>query len=227
MVRKALVCGAIAAVALFGATSAVAGPWAQQAGASDSFTYAAGQDLNNHFGEPYVSADTFFFIDSNFQVQSQNGGNVTQDDTVSFDVFANAGLRFSLIRITAFGSYSSTGPGMNSVSQSGLLSLTEIGPPGRAWQQQMDTNPTFPKSDDNGGWSGLTTLDLSADFPDPTAVHIDLSSDVVAITGAGGSAEINVQYEDLKIEFLLIPEPASLSLMAVGALALLRRRRVV
>jgi len=225
MFRKALVCGSVALLAM-GTGSAMAGTWATPNGASDSFSYANGQDINGFFGDPFVSADTFFYVGANFQVNASNGSSSSQGDVTSFDVTANPGLQFSLIRVTAFGSYAATGPGMNQVDMDANLSLTELGGAARTWNGPMITNPTFPASDASGGWSGLSNVDVTFEFPTPHDVlHVEMANDVFAITGESGSAELNVQFQDLKITFQLVPEPASLSLMAVGALALLRRRR--
>jgi hypothetical protein len=244
MLRKVLVCGALASMATFGATSAFGGPWSSPGGAADSFTYANGGDINGFFGEPYVSppgsapesADTFFFIGSNFQVQGANGTSESQFDEVSVDVFANPGLYFNLIRVYATGSYNATGPGENSVDIDAALMLTELGAndtydgglgdDGRSWTGNLDTSPEFPKSDANGEWSGLASVDITFEFPIPDdALHISMSNNVLAITGVGGSAQMNVQYQDLRIEFGVVPEPASLALLAVGGIALMRRRR--
>jgi len=241
IVRRVLVCGAVAAVGMLGASSALAGPWSQPNGASDSFTYANGGDLNGHFGDPIVSADTVFFLFSNFHVQSANGAPAGglpefETDEVSFDVFANPGLQFSFVRVTAYGSYAATGPGGNSVDLDAMLALTELGgnnsydggagDDGRNFQGGMTTVPAFPQVAANGQWSGLAVVDLQFEFPVPDdAMHVSMTNDVLAFTTQDGSAEMNVQYQDFKIEFIVIPEPAGLSLMAFGALALLRRRR--
>jgi hypothetical protein len=247
MLRKGVVCAA--AVAMLSAVPAVAGPWAQPGGAgqgfgySQSFSFANGQDVNGLFGEPFLDSanDTFYFFESAFQVTSQNGGSSSQFDEVSLDVYANPGLTFSLMRVTANGSFNAGGGGAsNEVDLSAILSLTELGAndmydggggdDGRDFSGDMvaitDDGGTFPKSNDAGTWNGLATVDVTVVFPVPDdAIHVSMSNDVIAITTAGGTAEIDVQYQDLKIEFQLIPEPASLSLLAVGALALVRRRR--
>jgi hypothetical protein len=235
MLRKALVCGVVGVCA---AAPAVAGPWSDPSGTSNSFSYANGGDINGNFGDPFLSAseDTFYFINANFQVNAANGATDQQVDEVSFDVFANPGLQFKLIRVTANGSYAATGPGPNEVDLSAMLALTELGAneqydggagdDGRMWTGNLDTAPSFPKSNAQGDWSGLATVDITFEFPIPDdSLHVSMANDVIAITGAGGSAQINVQYQDLKIELVVIPEPASLSLMGIGVLALLRRRR--
>jgi hypothetical protein len=236
--RKGLVCAAALAGSLT-ATAAFAGAWAAPGGSSASFTYANGQDINGLFGEPFVDTanDTFYFVESAFQVNAANGSTDTQFDEVSLDVFANPGLTFSLMRVTANGSYNAGGGGStNEVDLQAMLNMTELGPnnaydggagdDGRQFSGGLVTTPGFPKSNEAGSWSGLANVDVTVEFPIPDdAIHVSISNNVIAITTAGGTAELDVQYSDLKIEFQLIPEPASLSLMAVGALALLRRRR--
>jgi len=177
-------------------------------------------------------------VNANFQVNAANGSSDSQTDTTSFDAVANPGLFFAFIRVTANGSYASTGPGQNSVELDALLSLTELGAnemydggggdDGRIWTADLVTTPDLSngKSDSQGDWSGLASINNTFVFPLPDDnLHISMSNDVIAITGAGGSAQINVQYQDLKIEFGIIPEPASLSLMGLGAVALMLRRR--
>lgn len=223
MMRKASLFAAVAAVS---AATAVAGPWSSPNGSSTSFSYANGGDINGRFGDPFVSADTFFFVNANFQVNAANGTSSSQNDTVAFDVFANPGLQFSLIRVTAFGSYAATGPGTNQVDLDANLSLTELGGMGRTWNGPMNTVPGFPQSNAQGSWSGLSAVDITFEFPTPDdSLHVAMANDILAITGAGGSAELNVQYQDLRIEFTVIPEPASFAMLGLGALALVRRRR--
>jgi hypothetical protein len=223
--NKLVALGLMVGVGVFGVASASAGPWSAPAGSSDSFTYDSGTDINGLWGEPFVSTDTFYFVSANFQVNSFGGGTTSQTDTTMFNVHANPGLQFSLIRITANGTYAVTGdPGQNSVNQMNHVDMDEIGGFGQHFEGDMVTNPTMPVNSGNGQWSGLTVVDLSLAFPPLTDLHVEMSDDVVAISGPGGSAEINVQFSDLKIEFVVIPEPSTLALMAFGALALIRRR---
>ncbi len=219
---------AAAVVLTVGASAALAGPWVNPAGSGDHFTYANGGDLNGHFGEPFVAGDQFFFTQANFHVYAENGASDTQDDTVSFDVFANPDWQFSLVRVYAFGSYAVTsGEGTDSAGVDAGLSLTEIDGLQRTYAGDLVTTPAMPVDyEASGSWSGLAVVDVTNEFPAvDDSMHIEMTNDVLAISSASGSAEINVQYQDFKIEFTMIPEPSSLALLALGGLALMRRRR--
>jgi len=59
-----------------------------------------------------------------------------------------------------------------------------------------------------------------------TTLHLSVTNTLVAISdGAGGTASIQGNFVLLGIAVTVIPEPASMSLLALGGLAVLRRRR--
>ena len=233
MNRRTLISGAVVAAMMLGASSALAGTvWG--GGSADEFTYSNGHDDNGHFGVPIVDGNSFYFM-TDFLVNSQDGEAVpgyeeAQSDTVYFNVQANPDRQFSFLRVYAFGDYSVTGDDTNSVEASASLSITETGGLGRNWAGPLATSPTFPVDGDDptpdGPWTGGVTVDFSFTLPIPhDNINVALSTDVITITTEGGSATINAQFDELEIKFLTIPEPASLSLLAVGGVALLRRRR--
>ncbi len=205
--------------------SALGGPWVSPSGAGDGFTYANGQDIKGLFGSPDVYGNTFYFTNANFHVQASNGGHATQSDVASFDIMVNPGLFFSTMTVQAFGSYSIVGEG-SSVNLDSAIGLKENTGLERTWSGPLNTTPGFPITSGSGTWNGNALVDVTWVFPTPAdSMHVELSCLIDAIAGAGGSSEINVQYEDLVISFGLIPEPASLLLLGLGGLGLLCRRR--
>lgn len=220
----------LAAVSLSGTvTETKATPWTMPAGEAEHFSYANGQDLNGIFGDPYVSGDTFVFPDFSMSVSAENGANDSQSDAVSVDLYANPGWMFGLTRITAFGSYGATGNA--SVDFDALISFQELGPPGRSWNGPMHTNPSFPRSNDSGSWSGLAVIDITFEFPHPSdSMHLEYSNSALAITGVDGSAYLNVLYQprgafELHIGMVPIPEPGSLALLLCGVVLTAGRRK--
>ncbi len=222
---KKLVCGMAAIVAL-GSSSAFAGAWTSPAGNAASFSYSNGQDINGLFGDPSVFGDGLFFQTS-FLANASNGATQSLTDTVSFDVVSNPGLSFSSLSVQAFGSYSVTGDATNSVDVDALLSMDENTGLLRNFSGALVTDVAFPvQGEASGLFSGEATVNFEFIFPTPSNdIHIALQNNVLAITTAGGTAEVNLNFQNLTLDFGIIPEPASLSLLAFGSLGLIRRRR--
>ena len=233
---------AVGAALVMWASPAFAGVWTTSGGSTDtfggalSFTYSNGGDINGFFGEPFIFGDAFFFTASSFSVNAMNGATDSQTDTVSFDILADPGLQFSSITVTANGSFAITDEG--SVDVDAGLSMKEnpggpVSPP-REFLGALDTFEAdgvtplaFPITTPSSGlWNGNALVDVTFVFPTPhNDIHIELTNDVLAIAGPMGTAEVNVAFEDLSIEFTVIPEPATLALLASGALLLVGRRR--
>lgn len=215
----ALITGGFAAVS-------VAAPWTNPSGAANSFTYANGQDLNGLFGDPVVTGDSFHFPNLDFTAGAAGGTIQSKNDVVSFDIIPNPGLSFGLIRVTAFGSYAVTGPsGENRVDLDAEMRFTENGGLGRTFTGPMVTNPSFPQTSGSGDWSGLSAVDMTFKTPPPHGnLHFEFQGDVLAVSGPGGTAEINMALQD-GLTFEFVPEPTSLSILLTGAAALVLRRR--
>ncbi len=229
---RVLVCGMVAAAALaLAPVAAFAGMWTNPSGSAQDFTYSNGQDVNNNFGDPFVSGNQMFFLGTNFQANATAGTSDQVWDRVSFDIDINPGLYLSHVTVTAFGSYSVTGDG-SEVSVTADLTIDELGGMNRDWSGSLLTSPVaFPVISsgptESGSWSGVADVDVSFLIPQAhDQLHIEMENVLDAIAVAGtGAAEINAQFQDIKFEFVFIPEPATLVLLGLGGLALLRKRR--
>ena len=219
---KFCTCGVFIA-AVFAAQPAMAGPWTIPSGDGGDFTYSNGGDTNGLFGDPFVFPNQFFFS-TVFVVNSSGLGSDTATDLVSFDAVADVGLFFSGVTIEAVGTFAITGDG--SVDLFTELKMDENDGLLREFTTSLNTVPTFPITSGQGLWTGSGLLSLTSEFPIPSSnIHFSLETILDAVTGVGGSAQLNVQFESLLISFEVIPEPASIWLLGAGGLLCIRRRR--
>lgn len=228
-----IVCVAVIGVLATGVAPAFAGQWVAgggrvgASGNADNFSWTDGKDDNGRFGSPFLVGDTFLFTTS-FLAESAGDQTVNDEDTVYVDLLANSGMKFSGMTVTAFGSYNITGPG--GVDVTANLSASENDGLMRSWNGPLATTPLFPieivSGSTNGNWDGSSVIDIESIFPEPSDnIHIEMHNNVIAFSSGTGSASINAQFQDLAIEFTLVPEPACLALVAMGGLMLACRRR--
>jgi len=229
--KRAIALIAVTAVALMLASPvAQAGPWTVPNGSTDSFggpldfSYSNGGDINGLFGDPFIFGDAFSFTTA-FQVAASNGGQQSESDTVSVDVLADPGLKFSSVSVVASGSYLIDTEG--SVDVGASLSMSENTGLLRTFSDSLTSNVAFPITvPSSGNFNGSALVNVDFVFPTPSDdINISLSNNILAIAGPMGTATVNIQFQDLSISFGVIPEPASASLVLVGFLALVRRRR--
>lgn len=224
--------GVFAAIMLT-TSPALGGAWTVPGGTTDSlggalsFTYSNGADLNGLFNDPFIFGDAFFFTTA-FSVGAANGATDSQSDTVSVDLLADPGLKFGSVSVMASGSYAIDTVGTVDVNAN--LSMEENTGLLRTFSDSLTTDVAFPTSTPTGGvgvtYTGSALVDVEFVFPVPSDdIHISLSNDILAISGVGGSATVNIQFQDLQLGFNLIPEPASASLALVGLFAAVVRRR--
>lgn len=226
--RKLWLIGMLAAVVMFGATSAFA--WE---GDGVHFSYSNGSDLNGQFGTPDTyGTDTLYFPLTNFLATSSDGaGLVTDSDTVSFDMTLDPLWEFTMIRFVVYGTYTVSGldasvnwdplivasDGINAWDSDNLL-----------WGGTATTPSPMPYTSGSGPWDGLNIIDFTLVVPAPVYpnFHLDVTNILEAYSGTvGSSATINNTFSSLEMAIVFIPEPGSLALLALGGVALLRRRR--
>lgn len=216
----------VLAIAAGAASADVA--WSQPNGVATFFTWANGHNTNtNLFGSPtLVGGTTFQFFPTNFTASSSNGGSVTASDTLSVDLFALPGYQLDSIQIAEGGTYGLSGNQGGSVSAAGLASLTDLGTP-RTFNANTSGNPSFPVFGGSGAWTANALIDLAAlngGIP-VTSAHLDFTNNLVAISVPGSTATITKTFVGLPVAITIIPTPGAASVLALGGLALARRRR--
>jgi hypothetical protein len=235
----------VAAAVLCVASGAFASPWESPSGECASFTYENGQNDTDLFGSPsYFSGDTLVFRHASFDADADDANPVDMSaDTMDVDLYAKVDavegqLKFIGIEILVRGDYNITDPGStggNSVTADFDMLGSVAALPGSPAEHPMGPFTggfEFTESTATGGatsWMDTAELDnpvaLSFAVPSVTELHLTVNGSFVAISdGQGGTAGITGSLQLLEVTAIVIPEPASLSLLAFGALALLRRR---
>jgi hypothetical protein len=221
--KRLILTAIIAAFMTAGASADVYAP-----GVGQDFSWENAEDTAGLFGQPlgFPDANEMYFPFSTFNAFSSGGDTVTVTDTFQADLIANEGLRFTQITFLTQGDYNITGtPGQNSVEAEGTLTVDSIAGDAFAGSNNyvfFDEQPT----DGSIFWEADTLVAIPWELPDDlvvTSVHISAQQDVIAIS-TDGTADITAFFEIVGIAVVLIPEPASLALLALGGLALVRRR---
>ena len=207
----------------FGAVS-----WTNPNGLADNFDWNNGQNSDtNYFDSPlYFGGDELWFF-SNFDVSSP-GGDTSKADTLDVDLTAKNSMKFTNVEILVYGDYSITDPnqtGLNSVKSQFDMTGTKLGHGNSPWSDGFvfTTNVPAPPATP---WNDSAALSaLSVAFPDVTDIHMSVTGSTLVVSdGQGGTAAMTANIQWMQMKFTLIPEPASLALLALGGLVALRRR---
>jgi hypothetical protein len=217
----ALMVAAIFSIAISRPASAVL--WSNSSGTSPGlFSWSNGGSDQGLFGDPVVVGNQFIFSPANFRAVSNNGVAVTTADRLFVTIDVAPGNTLQEVRFSEFGDYSILGTG--TVQAAGFMFVTNLSN-GNVQSGVMTTTPVFPISTTSsafGLWSGLITVPLPNGA---TRVTIIINNILQAISGANSTAYIEKKNAGLVLD-IVIPEPASLSMLALGGLLLGRRRRV-
>jgi hypothetical protein len=188
-----------------------------------NFSWANGQNQTDAFGSPLASGDNLFFTSANFDAYSADGSTVTVDDTMDVDFTAASGKYFQSITLAVYGDYSISDAGQaggNSVEAAFDITATKLGHPGSPWADDS----MFQQASGSANWNDSAVITTTLPFV--TDLHLQVDGGTVAISdGEGGAANITLNVALLSVALEVVPEPASLSLLALGGLALVRRRR--
>ncbi|HUU82200.1 MAG TPA: PEP-CTERM sorting domain-containing protein [Phycisphaerae bacterium] len=202
--------------------------WDNPGGNAENFDWAGGHNSDtNLFGSPsWYGGDNLYFLSSDFAPYA-NGTPVTDSatDTMDVDLTAVGGKKFASIAVFEYGDYNIVGGAGNTVSADLGMTGTAAGHPMSPFLGSF----SFGAAGDSAGtvpWNDDAALSMEFAVPDVTTLHLSVTNTLVAISdGAGGTASIQGNFVLLGIAVTVIPEPASMSLLALGGLAVLRRRR--
>jgi uncharacterized protein (TIGR03382 family) len=225
-ILRVAACAGVLASGVGAASADVA--WSQPSGTAAFFTWANGHNTNtNLFGSPtLVGGTTFQFFPTSFTATSSNGGTGSASDTLSVDLTALPGYQLDSIQINEGGSYALSGNQGGSVSATGAASLTDLNTP-RTFNANTSGNPTFPVFGGSGSWTAGALIDLAAlngGIP-VTSAHLEFTNNLVAISVPGSTATITKTFVGLPVAITIIPAPGAAGILALGGLALVRRRR--
>lgn len=220
---------ALCAVAAFTVTAvapAIAAPvrpWANSSGSGTFFSWNGGGDDNGLFGDPsLIGGNTFLFFPNNFRAESQGAGLVSTDDRMEFNLIADPGFEITGIQISEIGDYELSGDA--SVDVIATLTLSELIAPNRVYSDSL--TPNFdPLIQGSGTWSADGLIDLSTAVPGVTQLNFELYNLLEATASVGGVASIEKTLVGEGFQITIIPEPASLAMLGLGAFAVIRRRR--
>lgn len=204
-------------------------PWSNPAGAGSFFTYSGGLSDVGLFGDPILVNDSFVFTPSNYQVTTNGLQSLTVTDRFQVDLTANAGQKFTMIRIREFGTWSITSiqGGTGSVNASGSMSVVDFGGGHAPVQTPLVTTQAMPITTIGSGlWDGTALIDFTTILGAPfTHVRLIFSNNLGAASSAGASAHIDKKVVDGSIFVDVVPTPGAGVVLALGGLLAARRRR--
>ncbi|MGN6725089.1 MAG: PEP-CTERM sorting domain-containing protein [Tepidisphaeraceae bacterium] len=235
--------GGISALALacLAPVASAAVAWSNPSGNNGVVTYSNGQSDNGYFGDPTVNGASFIFTPSNFYASASNGSAQTTSDRLSFKLAASNGQDISSFSIRMFGDFSILGLGAQ-VQEAGALFVTSLSGStlGQTYSTPEHVTYTFngpgtlsPNGNPINTSNGLFDGTLMLQFPTGVkSVQIVMNDILQAASTAGSTAYIQKKgVSDPTtggpqiVIGAVVPEPASLSLLLLGGMGFLRRRR--
>ncbi len=200
-------------------------------GAGMDFTWQNAEDDNGYFGMPVASTSSnlIYFPLSSFLAEADG---VQQSDTAAdqlrMDITANSGLLFESVTFVAQGTYEIVAGqiGDASVEAAGNVTLSTLA--GQPLDAGADSASYvfFADAPTTGSVAWGETLSVTIPFSNVvSSLHVVADQRNTAIA-ADGTSSILTNFQIIGIELgVRIPEPASLTLLLVGGLFVIRRQR--
>jgi hypothetical protein len=209
-------------------SSAVTVAWSDPDGNGDGFTYTDGGSDNGLYGTPVVSGNRFIFFPQAFKAQDNNGTDGITDeagDRLFVTIEAAPGQMITGIGLQEWGDYHINVAGY--VSVTAALYLTNLTP--NQFDVASDTMDFIPAQPivtvGSGTWEGDVFIDLTGGAP-WTKLQLILNNDLVAFAdGDGANSKIQKKVASSGVIITVLPEPATLTLLGLGGLLVLGRKR--
>jgi len=203
--------------------------WDNPSGSALDFDWANGQNSNplSLFGSPtWYGGNDLYFLDSSFVAYDNDGGGTTTvTDTMDVDFTAHVDKKFLSIAVWEYGDYNITGGTGNTVTADLDMSGTVAGHPMSPFEDDF----LFSDAGNTNGtvqWNDTAALLMEFAVPDVTALHLSVTNTLIALSDdLGGTASITGNFMLVGVSVTVIPEPTSLALLALGGLAVTRRRK--
>lgn len=176
------------------------------------------------FGSPLVGGDSITFSTGPFAAAQAGVGSDITAGQLSFVIQADPGLFIESISLDEIGDFLMLG-NTAGVTAGGTLVATVLDPlTGGFVSSPISFDQAFPLAGTGSGiWSGEATVDLS--HLNVTSVRIDLDNILIASSDAPADAAfIDKKALTVSVDFSEVPEPASLMLMGLGLVSVMRRR---